>query len=70
MVSSAMSKLFWETVKAFLEGYGHLIKHFKWELMSERARLYVECIKLKDPRLEKCVGFVDCTKIRMYRPVV
>ena len=37
-------------------------------LLRDRAALYAECIQLKGAPLDRCVGFIDCTKIRMQRP--
>ena len=66
--SPALSEIFWETVEAFIKNYGHLVTDFKSEFMRERAPMYAERVRAKGAPLERCVGFMDCTKIRMERP--
>lgn len=68
MASPMLSEIFWETIEMFTATHGHLVTALKTDLLRERAALYAERIKCKGAPLDRCVGFIDCTKIRMERP--
>lgn len=68
MTSPVLSEILWETVENFVKNYGHLVTTFKFELMKQRAPLISERVKAKGAPLEKCVGFLGFTKIRMQWP--
>lgn len=68
MRSSALSEVFWEVIESFVESKGHLICTLRESLLVERAALYADAIIAKGAPLDSCVGFIDCTKIRMTRP--
>ena len=68
MRSCALSEVFWECTENFTNNHGHLVTNLKTEFLRQRAALYAECVKDKGAPLDKCVAFIDCTKIRMQRP--
>ena len=68
MSSCCLSEIFWETVESFVSNHGHLVTEFKTALMRDRAQVYADSVSEKGAPLDKCVGFMDCTKIRMERP--
>lgn len=65
--SSQLSELFWDMVDLLIERVGHLLD-LRGAFLRSRAALYASAIKDAGAPLERCVGFVDCTKIRMSRP--
>lgn len=67
--SSDLSEVFWEVVESLVEGKGHLVCEFR-AMLVERAEMYADAIGAKGAPLDSCVGFIDCTKIRMSRPGV
>ena len=68
MHSSALSEIFWEVIESFVQVQGHLITDLRQGLLVSRAELYADCIKAAGAPLDSCVGFMDCTKIKMTRP--
>lgn len=68
MRTSALSEIFWEAVEGFVESKGNLIRDLRENLLRERAALYSNAVSSRGAPLESCVGFIDCTKIRMTRP--
>lgn len=67
MRTSHLSEVFWEVTEQFMELRGHLLD-IRQDLLRDRADAYSTGIKNLGAALEKCVGFLDCTKIRMCRP--
>ena len=67
MRSSALSEVFWEVLERFVEVKGHLLTTLREDLLCGRAAMYGEAIKNAGAPLDSCVGFIDCTKIRMTR---
>ena len=68
MRSSALSEVFWEVLERFVQLRGHLITTFREGFLRNRAATYADAIKNAGAPLDSCVGFIDCTKIRMARP--
>ena len=68
MHSSALSEIFWEVIESFVQIQGHLVTYLRQGLLISRAELYADCIKATGAPLDSCVGFMDCTKIKMTRP--
>jgi len=68
MHASALSEVFWMVLEVFIATKGHLITNFRSDLVQERAVQNAEAIANKGAPRQNCVGFVDCTKIRMCRP--
>lgn len=64
----ALSEIFWEALEEFVHKRSTLLQTFRSSLMVERAQLYAESICCRGSPLDKCVGFIDCTKIQMQRP--
>lgn len=67
MFTSQLSEIFWEHVELSVELYGHVLR-FRPGIMQARANLYAEVLRQNNCPLDSCVGFIDCTKIRMTRP--
>ena len=65
--TSQLSEVFWEHVELVVEKYGHVLT-LRPGMMQARARLYADVLKEHDCPLYNCVGFIDCTKIRISRP--
>ena len=63
---SALSEIFWETVKNFVQKMEGLLE-FRPELMISRASYYAQAIYDKGSLLHNIVGFIDCTKIQISR---
>lgn len=63
-----LSEVFWEALNGFVTEHAHLIETFRVDLMNERAQMYAEAIHLTGAPLDRCVGFMDGTKIQMERP--
>ena len=51
-----------------MEAYRSLLTKFQKELIAERASYYRSAISNKGSPLSNCVGFIDCTKIKLTRP--
>lgn len=68
MHSSALSEVFYECAWSLYEGYESLLTTFRTEIMVERAPSYADAIHRQAGCLDKCVAFIDGTKIRMCRP--
>eukprot|EP00171_Calliarthron_tuberculosum_P021988 IDg21988t1 len=68
MHASALSELYWEVATSSYNGLKHLVTSFRADLIHERAELYASCIKAVGGKLDRCVGFMDGTKIQMVRP--
>lgn len=51
-----------------MTGRGHLLSTFRGDLEISHAHLYAEAIYNAGAPLERCIGFIDCTKIQMERP--
>ena len=68
MLASALSEIFWETVESFLSHVGHLLD-FRQTFLTRRAERYASTIYAKGAALDNCVGFIDCTRTQMCRPV-
>lgn len=62
-----LSEVYWEYAELFLERFGHVL-NFRGQLLQNRAELYAQAIRELGGPLEKCVCFIDCTKVRMSRP--
>lgn len=67
MNRSALSEVFWETIERFTKSNSYLLD-LRTNLLRQRAKIYAEAIKYKGAPLHQCIGFIDCTKIRMCRP--
>ena len=66
---SALSELFLETLEhahKFLSKYQN---HFRSGLVERRAALYSQKIREKGAPLNRCIGFIDGTAVRIARPV-
>lgn len=67
MFACQLSEVFWEMVQALVDKLG-------WKLdldgaqLRLRADMYADSIRSAGAPLHDCVGFIDCTKIRMQRP--
>ena len=57
----------WEVVERFVGKYEYALR-LRGELLQQRATLYAEAINNAGAPLEKCVGFIYCTKRKMARP--
>lgn len=64
---SQMSEIMWEIVELFNEKYGYALE-LRGSFLKQRAGEYAKAIEEAGSPLEKCVGFIDCTRIRMCRP--
>ena len=68
MRSSARREVFLEVLESFYEKQGHLVLDHHEDLLARRAEMYEESIHKAGAPLNSCVGFIDCTKIKMSRP--
>ena len=68
MHAPALSEVFWEVVETFVEGKGYLLTDLREGMLADRAELYADSIKNAGAPLDSCVGFIDCTEIKMTRP--
>lgn len=66
LFSSLLSEVLWEICELLTDKYCNLM-HFRGGLLRSRAVLYSKSIESAGIILDKCVGFKDCTKIRMTR---
>lgn len=64
---SQMSEIMWEVVEQFVDKFGYALK-MRGNFLRERAKDYAKAIHDAGSPLPNCVGFIDCTKIRMCRP--
>lgn len=65
-----LSDMFWEVLLNFVSLRGHLIYDaLNKDFMQARARLYSNSIQQKSPYLNRCVGFVDGTVIKVAKPL-
>lgn len=67
MHASALCEVFYECAWSLYDGHSSLITTFQKDLMHERAHLYAQCIVTSGGLLDKCVGFIDGTNIKMAR---
>lgn len=67
LFQSQMSEVFWEVVEKFTDKYSYVLK-LRGNFLRERAHRYAQAIQEAGAPLPRCVGFIDCTKIRMSRP--
>lgn len=66
MFSSQLSEVFWEMVEILTNTFGHLLL-LRGSLFRSRNTIYAESISSSGAPLNRCAGFIDCTKIRMAR---
>lgn len=64
---SHMSEIMWEVVEGFVGKYGYAL-NMRGGLLRSKAKDYAKAIQDTGAPLPRCVGFIDCTKIRMCRP--
>lgn len=62
-----MSEVFWELIEKCNEKYGQVL-NLRPHLLTARAEQYTTAIHDAGAPLDCCVGFIDCTRIRMTRP--
>lgn len=67
MLSSKLSEVFWEIAELFYKKFKKCIE-LRTEFLQDRCQLYANAIREAGSPLHSCVGFIDCTKIRMTRP--
>ena len=70
MHAPAMSEVFYEVIEKLVIGNSEVLETFNGPLMQKRAEMYSCAIKERGAPLDNCVGFIDCTRIEMARPVV
>lgn len=68
MHTSGLSEVFWEVALCAYKELHELITTFHSDLMQECASLYPRSIHDAGGELERCIGFMDGTKIQMARP--
>lgn len=64
---SQMSEVMWEVVSLFIEKFGYALE-MRGQFLKSRAKDYAKAIRDAGAPLDRCVGFIDCTRIRMCRP--
>lgn len=67
MFRSQLSEVFWEVTELFHGKFEHALE-LRSDLLRQRASVYAKAIEDYGAPLDKCVGFIDCTKIKMQRP--
>lgn len=67
LFTSQLSEIYWEHIELVNETYGHVL-NLRPGLLRERAERYADVLVENDSPLDSCVGFIDCTKIRICRP--
>lgn len=67
MYSSKLSEIYCEIVEYLIEKCGSLLD-LNDEVLQQRTTAYANPVKEAGAPLNRCVGFIDCTKIRMCRP--
>jgi hypothetical protein len=65
--SSALSEIFWECAETFVSKQRHHLTEFKHNFLRSRSHIYAKAISDHSAPLNNCVGFIDCTKIKMKR---
>ena len=68
MHAPALGEVFREVVETFVEWKGYLLTDLREGMLADRAELYADSIKNAGAPLDSCIGFIDCTKIKMMRP--
>lgn len=68
MCAAKMIEVYWEPIVIFYENNKTLMCPFRSPLMSARAEMYSSKIRAVCEMLPQCVGYVDVTKIEVYRP--
>ena len=68
MFSSALSEIFWEVLEKFVATHGSRVTEFPASFVRNRAVAYADAIFQGGAALDKCVGFIDGTKIKCARP--
>lgn len=68
MHASALSEVFYECAWSLYDKHYTLVTTFHTELMTQRAHRYAESVVVQDGLLDKCVAFIDGTKIKIARP--
>lgn len=66
--NSHLSEIFWEVLEAFVNRMGHLATTLESYLRPERADYDGTAVHEAGVLLDRCVGFIDCTKIGISRP--
>lgn len=67
MHSSKMSEIFWEQVEVLDKKCGKLLE-LRPQFLKSRCSAYAAAISEAGAPLDECIGFIDCTKIKMARP--
>ena len=65
--TSQSSEIFWKNIELFHKRFGNLLSLRK-EFLRARSEVHANAIRDSGSPHENCVGFIDCTKIRMARP--
>lgn len=65
---SSLSEIFHETVEHVAEKWGPVLTSWRGDLMAERAAVYAGAVAAKGAPLDRCVGFIDGTALRVSRP--
>lgn len=63
-----MSEVFWEIFEGFIDKYGNF-QNLRAGFLPARENTYADSLTNEGCTLNICVGFIDCKKIRMTRPV-
>lgn len=64
---SQLSEIFWEALEGMIDKRRRLVMDWREELMQERAELYAS-YTARVSALQNCVGYLDCTKVKVSRP--
>lgn len=64
MNRSSLSELFWLTIEHFTTFNSYFLQ-LRINPIRQRVHLYADAIKDKRAPLHECIGYIDCTKIRM-----
>eukprot|EP00171_Calliarthron_tuberculosum_P002822 IDg2822t1 len=67
MFSSQLSEVFWEMVELLNSKCANRLE-LRAPFLVSRASIYANAIKNAGAPVQDCIGFIDCTKIRMQRP--
>ena len=65
--SSKLSKIFFEIVWVLLDNRALLFSTFGKEIIEKRAIMYANAVHEIGGSRDKCIGFIDGTKIKMSR---
>lgn len=65
---SALCDVYWEVVKSPIEKQRHLLTTFRQSLVHDPAAKCARAAKEVGLPLSNCFGFIDYTKVQMYRP--